>query len=208
MSVQSVTILAEGVHTLLGEPLGPSHRLWGGWGAGALVQAKGIGAGLLQAHQIMAAANEVEGSRSGAAAAACCKDLTGAGIKGRDRNRCRSMSIASVDKLIGKDGTSSALKAQNSTLNAQNSELRTQQRAVSKACDLIHGAIDAGSINALPGHQRVQELHMMSGGCKHQCRLAVFNGFSHQPQQSSDLVFSSAHMSKVKQHGLWEGGLA
>ena len=47
------------MHALLGEPLGPSHRLWGGRGAGALVQAKCIGAGLLQAQQIMAAADGV-----------------------------------------------------------------------------------------------------------------------------------------------------
>jgi len=68
---------------------------------------------------------------------------------------------------------------------------------VSSICDLIHGAIDAGSVNTLPDHQGVQELHMVSGGSKHQCWLALFNGFSDQPQQSSNLVFSSAKSSSM-----------
>ena len=106
----------------------------------------------------------------------------------------------------GLNSQNSVVRTQESTLRTQNSELSTQHSALSS--DLIHGAIDAGSVNALPSHQGMQELHMVSGGSKNQCWLPLFNGFSHQPQQSSNLVFSSAESSSVKQHGLWEGGLA
>ena len=42
-----------------------------------------------------------------------------------------------------------------------------QAQAVSGAADLIHGAINTSSIDALSRHQGVQELHMMPGGGKH-----------------------------------------
>ncbi len=57
---------------------------------------------------------------------------------------------------------------------------------------LIHGAVDAGSVQLLLGEQGVQQLHVVPSGHKDQRRLANWDDLPQEPHQPGQLVFIPA----------------